>query len=276
MFGIEQMVSGIFDTANTVYNVKQTKELNEDTQQFANDQSIKQRKWDLKMWNLQNAYNSPIEQMKRLEAAGLNKNLMFGQGTTGNAAGRPTYEQAKWNPNVPRSDINIDGSNILGEVLKYQDIRMRDAQISNQDKIGRNLDLQNVSKGIENTIKGRVAEYQLQNIRAELNLKNQRALESIKKQGLTEQQTKLSETQGDALDAQINLNKQELVNRSIMENILRNQQVYDKFKQDFINENRYSPESSPTMWRWIQDGINRLRNEYYQLLEDSAPFKDYK
>lgn len=42
---------------------------------------------NLKMWNLQNAYNSPSQQMKRLKDAGLNPNLVYGNGAVGNTSG---------------------------------------------------------------------------------------------------------------------------------------------------------------------------------------------
>lgn len=45
----------------------------------------RQRKFDLDMWNRQNAYNTPANQMQRLRDAGLNPALMYGQGNTGNA-----------------------------------------------------------------------------------------------------------------------------------------------------------------------------------------------
>lgn len=41
------------------------------------------------MFDYQNAYNTPAQQMARLKAAGLNPALMYGQGTTGNASGYP-------------------------------------------------------------------------------------------------------------------------------------------------------------------------------------------
>lgn len=46
---------------------------------------------DLEMWNRQNVYNDPSAQMQRLKDAGLNPNLMYGQGTTGNATSSPDY-----------------------------------------------------------------------------------------------------------------------------------------------------------------------------------------
>lgn len=45
----------------------------------------KNRDWNLKMWQMQNEYNTPAAQMARDKAAGLNTNLMYSQGNTGNA-----------------------------------------------------------------------------------------------------------------------------------------------------------------------------------------------
>jgi hypothetical protein len=47
------------------------------------------QKHDLNMWNLANEYNSPANQMSRFKDAGLNPNLMYGQGSPGNAQGHP-------------------------------------------------------------------------------------------------------------------------------------------------------------------------------------------
>lgn len=44
-------------------------------------------------WNIANDYNHPINQMARLEAAGLNKNLVYGSGSvTGNTASAPSLQ----------------------------------------------------------------------------------------------------------------------------------------------------------------------------------------
>ena len=49
-----------------------------------------QRQWDLDMWNRQNEYNNPKNQMLRLSAAGLNPNLVYGSGSvSGNVTGSP-------------------------------------------------------------------------------------------------------------------------------------------------------------------------------------------
>lgn len=45
----------------------------------------------VEMWHMQNAYNSPEEQMKRFGAAGLNPHLIYGQGSAGLSQGTPKY-----------------------------------------------------------------------------------------------------------------------------------------------------------------------------------------
>lgn len=48
---------------------------------------------NVEMWNMQNAYNSPVEQMKRFQEAGLNPNLIYGStSSSGNATSMPTYD----------------------------------------------------------------------------------------------------------------------------------------------------------------------------------------
>ena len=47
---------------------------------------------NVEMWKMQNAYNAPKAQMKRLQEAGLNPNLMYGKGTVGNAQTMPQYQ----------------------------------------------------------------------------------------------------------------------------------------------------------------------------------------
>lgn len=46
----------------------------------------RQLEWNEDMWNKNNAYNTPAMQIARMKEAGLNPNLMYGQGTTGNSS----------------------------------------------------------------------------------------------------------------------------------------------------------------------------------------------
>ena len=49
----------------------------------------RQKSFAIDMWNRQNQYNSPAEQMKRFQEAGLNPHLIYGQGSSGNASTAP-------------------------------------------------------------------------------------------------------------------------------------------------------------------------------------------
>lgn len=49
--------------------------------EFAREQMNTQRQWALQDWDKQNAYNSPAATMQRLKDAGLNPNLVYGNGS---------------------------------------------------------------------------------------------------------------------------------------------------------------------------------------------------
>lgn len=57
--------------------------------QYKYNMALAQQAYDhqLDFWNVQNEYNTPANQRKRLEAAGLNPALMYGAGQGGNVAG---------------------------------------------------------------------------------------------------------------------------------------------------------------------------------------------
>lgn len=62
----------------------------EDAQRRNYKYSMEMAKWqnetNIANWNMQNEYNSPLAQMQRLQAAGLNPNLVYGNGVTGNSS----------------------------------------------------------------------------------------------------------------------------------------------------------------------------------------------
>lgn len=68
------------------------------SQQMTNAQSMElaeyQYQKNLEMWNRQNEYNAPTAQMQRLKDAGLNPNLVYGNGSVGNASSEPPKYQA--------------------------------------------------------------------------------------------------------------------------------------------------------------------------------------
>lgn len=73
-----QFLGGILNSGATIINNRQN--LREQRRLYT------QQKGDnLAFWHQQNEYNSPQAQMQRFQAAGLNPNLIYGQGNSGNA-----------------------------------------------------------------------------------------------------------------------------------------------------------------------------------------------
>lgn len=88
---------------------------------------------NLQMWNLQNAYNSPTQQMARLRSAGLNPNLVYGSGVTGNSAGStPQYQPA----DIKRAELSsYRGWNqgLTDAVSNFLAYRSNRAQVENME-----------------------------------------------------------------------------------------------------------------------------------------------
>lgn len=76
--------------------------------------SREQMAWQEAMWNKQNAYNHPVQQMSRYREAGLNPNLIYGSGSAsaGNAASVGSYNRATVEP--------YRGYNLGSAVESYQ------------------------------------------------------------------------------------------------------------------------------------------------------------
>lgn len=99
----------------------------------------KSRKWNEKMygiqradaladWNMQNEYNSPVQQMARFRKAGLNPALMYGNGANQPTAQIRSSQVEAWHPQTP--NINL-GENIVNSLLAFTDIAVKEAQTNN-------------------------------------------------------------------------------------------------------------------------------------------------
>lgn len=67
---------------------------------------------NLDMWNRNNAYNDPSAQMSRLQAAGLNPNLVYGSGAAGNASSMPDSVKP-----IPQNSYQQFGSLGVGDAI---------------------------------------------------------------------------------------------------------------------------------------------------------------
>lgn len=102
----------------------------------------------VEMWNMQNRYNSPTAQMSRLRQAGLNPNLAYGSGVTGNSAGSaPQYQPAK----IQRATMEPYRGWNLGlsdAVSMYMAMRQNKAQVENMEAQNKLIKEQARTEGI--------------------------------------------------------------------------------------------------------------------------------
>lgn len=107
------------------------------------------------MWNLQNQYNSPANQMRLMTEAGLNPNLMYGGAGASSAAGKqPEYQAARY-----EFSGNSPAMAIAPALQMYQNYRMNEAQIDNinqrtaNDRVTNDVLLNTVTgKGLANEL----------------------------------------------------------------------------------------------------------------------------
>jgi len=104
-------------------------------------QAKKSRQFQLDMWNKNNAYNHPSEQMARLRQANLNPNLMYGQGNVGNSSG-PVKDPGR--PNIDAGAMNM--------LSAYQNTKMQEVQTDNLRAMNTKI-MQDTALANANTLK---------------------------------------------------------------------------------------------------------------------------
>lgn len=84
---------------------------------------------NLEMWNLSNEYNSPIRQLERIRAAGLNPNLVYGGNSVGNSSGEaPRYAAPHLNAYTDYSGVGNAATTALNVAMAQRDLDMKDEQ----------------------------------------------------------------------------------------------------------------------------------------------------
>lgn len=139
-----------------------------------------QNQWNFEQWQRENDYNSPTSQMARLRAAGLNPDLMYGQGTTGNSAGSP--EMTSGAPSEPNDMSAMLSKRSFGQTMQQildreQQRRMAEAQIeaieANTNKTNSETQGQDIDNAIQQIRLGNEAKFQNQTF------KNMQAVERM-------------------------------------------------------------------------------------------------
>lgn len=102
---------------------------NKKNREFAQEMYNRQQADNERMWNMSNTYNSPQEQMKRLQEAGLNPNLVYGSGgQTGGTASPMSAPSADYNHKPTSFDLGA----VAGSAFDaYFNSQLKSAQLDN-------------------------------------------------------------------------------------------------------------------------------------------------
>lgn len=160
-----------------ILNAINAKNENKWSRQFAEQmywesEKREEQKWhmqnehDLRMWNLMNDYNSPMNQMARFKEAGLNPNLIYGQTNTTPAIATANFgkgQQGNYRGQIPDiSGLHQIGASLMNYV-QFREAAARtnniEAQTDNVKQEIANKALQNVGLAFDNQKKGVESHY---------------------------------------------------------------------------------------------------------------------
>lgn len=118
----------------------------------------KQQAWAEKMWNMQNEYNTPVNQKARLDAAGINGAMaLANNGSVGQAGSPPSASS----PSAPSFNAGFDGTSMTQHLLQQQMIDSRREAYNNEVERGK---LENNRLRLENM-------FTLENLLTDLGIK---------------------------------------------------------------------------------------------------------
>lgn len=90
-------------------NAYTTGRMNKRAERFSREMYAQQRQDALSDWNMQNAYNDPSAQMARLKAAGLNPNLVYGNGAAAQVAQSAPRSSQSHQPRFQAPQFDLGG-----------------------------------------------------------------------------------------------------------------------------------------------------------------------
>lgn len=128
--------------------------LQREQQQFNAQQAKQANEWNMQQWQRENEYNAPAQQMARLEAAGLNPNLMYGQGNTGTASKLTAEVPQGVAPAKVSNSLAYLSNAVIPIISMYQDLQNKSAQHTVQLKQAQLMDEEIAGKALDNVVKG--------------------------------------------------------------------------------------------------------------------------
>lgn len=168
---------------------------------------------NLELWNLNNEYNTPAKQMERYKAAGLNPNLIYGNGSS--SAGNSSSPAAGYNPpDIKPLSINgnpfasatqafLDGLSVSSTVAKNNsETAVNYQQIANLQEDNKLKQLMQVYQALQNAKTEEEKKLWSDKLRAEISATDSRAVLNTANAFLSDQNRFLIEAQRPLILAQ--------------------------------------------------------------------------
>lgn len=119
--------------ATNLQIARETNQANRELAEYSYSQQLEQ-------WHRQNQYNLPVNQMQRYADAGLNPNLIYGQGSNGNATSSPTYPTPTMRA-ATVAPVNSFANSVrgmfgeLGQMVStYNNLRIQESEINKNNE----------------------------------------------------------------------------------------------------------------------------------------------
>lgn len=214
---------------------------------------------NVKLWKMQAEYNSPVQQMQRLKAAGLNPHLVYGQSASGATGSMPTpadstqYDYSNVGNELANNyatfqQLKLQKTKQAAEIARMQVQNTLDIVRTEREVLGRDLDKGTLMKKIE------MAQLQNDNLRSDIETKaigREKTAEEIKNLGELRKEivtrTKLTDRQADKV-----LKDTEKVAQEI-KNLVKQGKLTDAeraLKEEYL--------------RWYKMGLNPNSSNYFE------------
>lgn len=140
-------VQSAVPTNKDLFNVGSQLGMNYLSQQFSKKMYGRQYDDAIKFWNMQNEYNNPANQMQRFREAGLNPNLIYGRGDSGNAGPLPSPPSAS-TPEFKAPRMDSGQFDFMANALGQADLKIKGAQYDNLKAQNADIVQQGILRGI--------------------------------------------------------------------------------------------------------------------------------
>ena len=227
-------------------------------------QNERDRQFQLDMWNATNTYNSPASQMERLKAAGLNPNLVYGNGSATNTASNITPTASKPIPSAMvgsaiNSYIDTQQKNLQNDLIA--------SQIFNNGLLSEDIKTRadrNISAHYESLFRSRNIEVDTEMKQFEFSKQKELRQVSIDGQIQLAKKTMLQNKEAEINMLTLDKRNQQILLESysrlkLMDSQLNNQQLDNAIKQEIKNLR--------------QKGLNESDNVLLRLFSDLLPDK---